>query len=97
MRVGCVSGLTWQMCELIEELVFHAGELMVGVVRGGLRRRGFPLFLPLFLGRPAEPRPCHADQSHHFPDGAGGKRDDKCKTSHSTQHTQHRSGQTHGL
>lgn len=92
-----MSGLTWQMRELIEELVFHAGELMVGVVRGGLWRWGLPLFLPLLLGRPAGPRPCHADQSHRFPSGAGGEKDDERETSRSTQHTQHLSGQTHGL
>ncbi len=53
--------LTWQVRELIEELVLHAGELVVGVVRGGRGRRWLPLLL---FGRPAEPRPRHADQSH---------------------------------
>ena len=54
----CACGLTWQMRELVEELVFHAGKLVVGMVRGGLRRRGLPLSSPLLLlGRPAKPRP----------------------------------------
>lgn len=55
---------TWQVCDLIEELVLHASKLVVGVVRGGrVRRRGLPLHL--LLGRPTGPRPRHADQSHH--------------------------------
>lgn len=54
----CACGLTWQMRELVEELVFNAGKLVVGMVRGGLRRRGLPLSSPLLLlGRPAKPRP----------------------------------------
>lgn len=61
--------LTRQMRELVEEFVFHAVELVVGVVGGGLRRRGL-LLSPLLLGRPADPRPLHADQSHR---GSGKK------------------------
>lgn len=59
----CGRVLTRQMRELIEEFVFHAVELVVGVVGGGLWRRGL-LLSPLLLGRPADPRPLHADQSH---------------------------------
>lgn len=55
--------LTRQMRELVEEFVFHAAELVVGVVGGGLRGRGL-LLSPLLLGRPADPRPLHVDQSH---------------------------------
>lgn len=55
---------TRQVRDLVEELVLHAGKLVVGVLWGGrARRRGLPLLL--LLGRPAEPRPRHADQSHH--------------------------------
>ncbi|TNN30166.1 hypothetical protein EYF80_059682 [Liparis tanakae] len=42
-----------------EELVLHAGKLVVGAMRGGRR----PLLLGL-LGRPAAPPLGHADQSH---------------------------------
>lgn len=64
----CACGLTGQMRELVEKLVFHAGELVVGMVRGRLRRWGLPLSPPLLLGRPAEPRPRRADQWHRSPD-----------------------------
>lgn len=32
MCILYACGLTWQMRELVEELVFHAGELVVGMV-----------------------------------------------------------------
>lgn len=55
--------LTWEVRELIEEFVFYAVELVAGVVGGG--RWGRALLFPLLLlGRPAEARACHADQSH---------------------------------
>lgn len=91
--------LTWQMRELIEELVFHAVKLMVGVVGGGLWG-GLPLPLPFppLLGRPAGPRPCRADQSHRFPDGAGGEREDKrLKGGGGWGSHRHLSSQTHRL
>lgn len=54
--------LTWQVCELVEELVLHAGELVVGVVRRGWRRPRLPL---LFPRRPPKPHCGHVDQQHH--------------------------------
>lgn len=65
--------LTRQMRELIEEFVFHAVELVVGVVGRGLWRRGL-LLSPLLLGRPADPRPLHTDQSHR---GSGKKQEER--------------------
>lgn len=65
--------LTWEVRELVEEFVFYAVELVTGVV--GRRRWGRALlFLLLLLGRPAEARASHADQSHGCSEESRGER-----------------------
>lgn len=55
--------LTWEVCELIEEFVFYAVELVAGVV--GRRWWGRALLFPLLLlGRPAVAQAYDPDQSH---------------------------------